>query len=128
MPADAELHDAQEIHHVHHVLRHGAFAIGAVVWQAGLFGGISIATQVGHDQIKFRVQLLRHAVPHGVCLRMTMKQQQGRTAAAFAGMDDPNLRFNAVLQKALKHPLIPVTAQPVMPALQPVPPSSRPER
>ena len=52
MAAHVELRHAQRVHHRHHVLRHRAFAVGAVVWPAGRLGRVAVAAQIGHDQKK----------------------------------------------------------------------------
>ena len=78
MAANAEDRHAQFVHHRRHVMRQVALAVVAVVSQAGRFGRVAIAAQIGHDQKEMRRQQAGHAVPHDVALRKAVQEQQGR--------------------------------------------------
>ena len=78
MAANAKHGHAQRIHHRHRVLRQRTLAVIAVVAQAGLFGRITIAPQIGHDQKEMRRQQARYALPHHMTLRKTVQEQQRR--------------------------------------------------
>ena len=60
----------------HHILRHGTFAVVAVVSQAWRMGRVTIAAQIGQNQSIVIFEGLRHAVPHDMRLRKAMQQDQ----------------------------------------------------
>jgi hypothetical protein len=87
MATQAKAVDTELAHRLHHVLCHAAFAVAAVVRQCGRFTRVTIAAQVGHDQVEVLLQALRDAVPHDMGLWETMQQEQGWAIATLTARD-----------------------------------------
>ena len=73
-----KLINIQLVQQAHHILRHGAFAVVAVIRQACRVGRIAVAAQIGQDQTIVVFERLRHTMPHDVSLGEAMQQHQHR--------------------------------------------------
>ena len=108
-------------HQRDHVPGHAAFRIRPVVLGGRRTGTAAVAAQIGcNDGVGAR-QMRRHAMPHGVRLRIAVQQQKPRTGAAGSNVDDGLSSVDTVLDKAWKEviccrhprPSCPIARQPI---------------
>ena len=78
--------EAEMLHQLDLVLRHGALGIVDVLLAICRLAAVAIAAQVGGDDGVFLRQFGRHAEPGQVRQRSAVDQQQGRPAAADHGV------------------------------------------
>ena len=103
MPGDEISPVAELLHHLDHVLSHGAEAVVDVV-RAGLRQrAVAIAPQIReHDVIALR-QPRRDLVPARVALGIAMQQKQRRTRSAVTHADHSTARLHVEMPEARKH-------------------------
>ena len=66
-------------------------------------GRIAIATQIHQDHGEHLGQFVSHCVPHGMRLRMSVQQQQRRTASAAQSVQDSGRTFYGAGNKIFEH-------------------------
>ena len=75
------------LHQMQEVVRHGALGIGEVIGAVQRAGRVSITPKIGHHAGEALHKIRRDPVPHGMGLRKSMNEEQGRAMAADAGKD-----------------------------------------
>ena len=74
----------QALHQSQQLVRHDPFAVGLMGRVGRKTRAAAVAAQIDHDQREMLRQLVGHAVPHRLGLRVAVQQQQCRAAAALA--------------------------------------------
>ena len=99
---EAKTRESKSVHQLEHVIRHRAFGIWGMRGIARGFVGIAITTQIRADNRELSRQQRCDAMPHGMRLRVTMQQEQGRSVATNNAMDCGGRRANPVRGKPRK--------------------------
>ena len=81
VPGHAEPLEAERIHDLDVVERHGALRVIDVIVAARRLAAVAVAAQIGHDDRELLGQPPRNLVPLDVCLWVAVNEQQ-RWAAA----------------------------------------------
>ena len=87
MPYYGKLLKSKMAHDLYLVERHTALRVVGVILAIRRFASVAIATQVGSHYGEFPGQPRCDFVPHDVCLRVAVQEQQRRTFAARNYMD-----------------------------------------
>ena len=94
---------AERRHDLDHVLRHRALGVGGVLRVGGRLAAVAVAAQVGADDGEALGQRRRHAVPHGVGLRIAVQEQERRPRAADPRPDRGLARCDVAHLETVEH-------------------------
>src|SRR4051794_11144310 len=95
--------EAEGLHRLDLIARHGALGIGLVIRCRRRLPAVAVAAQIGADDCVALGEFRRHLVPHGMRLRMSMQQKDGRSASAMTKIDDGAGGFDLAMREILEH-------------------------
>jgi hypothetical protein len=87
MPYDREAVEPEPLHHAHHVLGQGSLGIWHMVWGGGRAAAASVAAKVGAHDREVMGKQRSNAVPHQVCLREAVQQEDRQPRAVESDED-----------------------------------------
>ena len=103
MAGHEELLEAELLHDLELVARHGALGIGFVVGARVGLAAAAVAAQVGaNDGVVFG-EARRHLRPHGVGLGKSVQEQEGWTRSAVPQADGDFVGLDCCQRESIEH-------------------------